>query len=182
MNNKLQNGCFGNFGHEQCLVMGCIPNSGIHTFTETCAEGNAPCPYPYHLESNGGSISFNCPDQLAEDHCVATFGPNFHMSPCLELGCVLTDDSTYEEWCVSSEEVSNDEVGIGSVCPSDCYLQNHKSVSSILFALIKKPRICAPLLLVQISLLTNVFTWDVTFQRTQLTKNGVKVVRAATQM
>ena len=56
------------------------------------------------------------------------------------------------------------------------------SVSSILFALIKKPRICAPLLLVQISLLTNVFTWDVTFQRTQLTKSGVKVVRAATQM
>ena len=121
MNNKLQNGCFGNYGHEQCLAMGCIPNSGIHTFTETCAEGNAPCPYPYHLESNGGSISFNCPDQLAEDHCVATFGPDFPgMSPCLELGCVLTDDSTYEEWCVSPEEV-----GTGSVCPSDCYLQNH---------------------------------------------------------
>ena len=108
--------------------MGCIPNSGIHTFTETCAEGNAPCPYPYHLESNGGSISFNCPDAEAEDHCIATFGPDFHMSPCLELGCVLTDDSTYEEWCVSSEEVSDDEVGIGSVCPSDCYLQNHIGV------------------------------------------------------
>ena len=41
LNNKLQNRCYGNFGHEQCSAMGCIPNSGIHTLTETCAEGNA---------------------------------------------------------------------------------------------------------------------------------------------
>ena len=49
MNNQLENGCFGNVGNQKCLEMGCIPNSGIHTFEETCSGGNSPCPDQYHL-------------------------------------------------------------------------------------------------------------------------------------
>jgi len=126
MNNKLQNGCFGNDGHEQCLAMGCVPNSAIHSFTETCAEGNAPCPDLYHLEHNNGSINFHCPDAEAEAHCHATFGPGFHLTPCLEEGCVLTDDSTYEEWCASP----SNGIGLVGNCPADCNLtQNNGSVN-----------------------------------------------------
>ena len=121
MNNKLQNGCFGNAGNEECLAMGCIPNSAIHTFTETCAGGNAPCPDPYHLEHNNGSVNFLCPDAEAEVNCQATYGPDFHMGPCLEQGCVLSDDSTYEEWCASPSHGT----GLVGNCPSDCNLMQN---------------------------------------------------------
>ena len=121
MHNKLENGCFGNFGHEQCLEMGCVPNNGIHTFTESCLE-DGPCPHLYHLENNGGTINFNCPDADAEATCTSTFGPVFQLTSCLEVGCVLTSDSTYEEWCVSPDETTN----AGDVCPSDCNLVHNQ--------------------------------------------------------
>ena len=128
MYNKLENGCFGNAGHEQCLEMGCVPNSGIHTFTETCLE-DGPCPHLYHLDNNGGTINFICPDADLEAQCTSTFGPGFNLIPCLELGCVLSSDSTYVEWCVSPGENFDDA---GGICPSDCYLvHNQGSVNFI---------------------------------------------------
>ena len=51
------------------------------------------------ITASGSTISFNCPDQDKEDKCTATFGPDFTMDTCLDLGCALTDDSDYVETC-----------------------------------------------------------------------------------
>ena len=126
MNNMLPNGCFGNVGHHQCLAMGCFP-ADIHSFTESCLGEAALCPSGYHMENNNGSINFHCPDSEAEAHCHATFGPGFHLDPCFELGCELTSDSTYAEWCQSPEGVGvgfEEPVGpaVEGLCPEDCVL------------------------------------------------------------
>ena len=51
--------------------------------------------------NNAGTIFFNCPDADTEAQCQATFGPAFTMETCLGLNCVLSSDSTYDEWCSS---------------------------------------------------------------------------------
>ena len=48
---------------------------------------------------NHGTVNFICPDLESEAMCQATFGPNFTLHECLHLGCHLSEDSTYEEWC-----------------------------------------------------------------------------------
>ena len=133
MNNVLPNGCYGNIGSDYCLSIGCVPNTGIHTFSETCAS-NGPCPDGSTLQNNQGTVNFECPDAVTEDNCWATFGPDFHLAPCLELGCVLSDGTTYEEWCETTDP-SDGGTGITTPgpngCPSDCKLMHSGSINFI---------------------------------------------------
>ena len=99
------------------------PGGASTGFAPILASG---CPEGYSIQGNHGFISFICPDQDTEDQCHQTFGSDFFPAPCLSLGCVVSDDSTYEEWCASDDPAQTYQILPGpNGCPADCHFSHN---------------------------------------------------------